>query len=616
MKKKNLKIIYSIILFLVIVVSYFIGFIFTNFQILKNSNENNILKILETENVKIEDNQIIIEKGQSKIYYELENCGYINEFTFNYDSDLFYYWELEVYGQNGYEIPTYSKSEGYGSSKINIYSEKINSKVCKISLAFDTQEEIAISNVKIDNDLIYISKVIIGFVILALAFYNFIIFRKWISSKPERLFLYVVLVLGISIMLLLPFGLAKSWDDEFHFIQAYGIVNKNHTESSKEFISTNNRWERFNTEKENNAYIKYLNEHNYKIDEPTNIKIGFKSISYVPYALGFLIGNLFHLNFYLCVNLAILLNLAVYALLVYYAIKNTPVAKRLMLCIGLLPTSLFMAGNFTYDITLTASILLGFSFFLKELFSKNKINIKNIIIIILSFMFGAVAKQIYIPFVLIIFLFNKDKFSTPKMKTLIKTASIITTIMMLFTFVLPMLIGGVNTDPRGGNTNGNSQLKLVLKHPITTTMVYKENMLDQFMTKLFGIETLSCNIWMVTRFVYNAYYIYFIILIFCTILENENKNYELNKKQKLLIIAISLVIMVAIWGSMFLSYTEVGQTEIAGVQGRYFIPLLFPLLLCLSTNKIQYKLNEEKMNYTISLILLLIIYYSLFKCII
>jgi hypothetical protein len=39
---------------------------------------------------------------------------------------------------------------------------------------------------------------------------------------------------------------------------------------------------------------------------------------------------------------------------------------------------------------------------------------------------------------------------------------------------------------------------------------------------------------------------------------------------------------VLIWTSMYVAFTEPGAEEIGGVQGRYFIPLMFPLYMVLS----------------------------------
>ena len=54
------------------------------------------------------------------------------------------------------------------------------------------------------------------------------------------------------------------------------------------------------------------------------------------------------------------------------------------------------------------------------------------------------------------------------------------------------------------------------------------------------------------------------------------------------------------WGlvitSLYITFTPVGSLTISGVQGRYFAPLLFPLLLLFKTNKIKNTFKEVHIN--------------------
>ena len=65
---------------------------------------------------------------------------------------------------------------------------------------------------------------------------------------------------------------------------------------------------------------------------------------------------------------------------------------------------------------------------------------------------------------------------------------------------------------------------------------------------------------------------------------------------------------------MYLSFTEVGATEIAGVQARYFIPVLFPLILTLVPRNQINNLNTDQqitiINYMLLVVLLVTIYLS------
>ena len=67
-----------------------------------------------------------------------------------------------------------------------------------------------------------------------------------------------------------------------------------------------------------------------------------------------------------------------------------------------------------------------------------------------------------------------------------------------------------------------------------------------------------------------------------------------------------LLALIALWllitSAMYLSFTEVGNTTIEGVQARYFIPTLLPLLLLL--RKTEKNPKEEKNDKDIALLLI------------
>ena len=64
----------------------------------------------------------------------------------------------------------------------------------------------------------------------------------------------------------------------------------------------------------------------------------------------------------------------------------------------------------------------------------------------------------------------------------------------------------------------------------------------------------------------------------------------------ILTLIMTLGLSAVIWTSMYVSYTPVGAAEIRGVQGRYFTPLLLPLLLCLCSEKHIFRLSSSDRN--------------------
>ena len=96
------------------------------------------------------------------------------------------------------------------------------------------------------------------------------------------------------------------------------------------------------------------------------------------------------------------------------------------------------------------------------------------------------------------------------------------------------------------------------------------------------------------------------IYLFTAITDNELKD----KFKRYQIVWISLVVLAIvglIFTSLYVQWTTVGQTSIAGIQGRYFLPIL-PLVMLLlgSVVKVKSLYNEEKVTKFVGISILVL----------
>lgn len=71
-------------------------------------------------------------------------------------------------------------------------------------------------------------------------------------------------------------------------------------------------------------------------------------------------------------------------------------------------------------------------------------------------------------------------------------------------------------------------------------------------------------------------------------------------------IMVLLLVIGIIWISMYLVFTPVGSTQIAGVQARYYLPLVYFAALLIQNRKISITADGEgmaKMTMTAALVL-------------
>ena len=295
----------------------------------------------------------------------------------------------------------------------------------------------------------------------------------------------------------------------------------------------------------------------------------------------------------------------------YIAIKHAKYGKRILFLLLLLPTNIFLASQYSKDSYIISLIYLGLSTFVNCYMSKDKISCKNLLIIVLSFIFGSLSKAIYIPFILLILLLPINKFENKKQGRIIKLIIVLIFIAVVSTFVLPTVSSpSLISDIRGGNTSSGRQLALMFSQPISFAKMYIPYLFRMIIPSFFSDKSLIvfCNLGIVSN---TIYYLLFATIIAVVFLGEKNSK-KLPIKLKISLLLLILFITCLITVSMYLSFTPVASTIIKGVQERYFLPLFYALLLIFANNNAKYKISEEKYSLILVIIMGIVLYYSIY----
>ena len=109
-------------------------------------------------------------------------------------------------------------------------------------------------------------------------------------------------------------------------------------------------------------------------------------------------------------------------------------------------------------------------------------------------------------------------------------------------------------------------------------------------------------------------FIAYINIIFIALAEGTTEKIKVSKTMKIISIIYVILGIAGVFSALYITWTplivgKVGTDEITGVQGRYFLPLIMPLLLIFSNNKIKdnkvFKIVKE--NFILIPIILLTI---------
>ncbi|WKY44805.1 DUF2142 domain-containing protein [Eubacteriaceae bacterium ES2] len=431
--------------------------------------------------------------------------------------------------------------------------------------------------------------VIIGALIFITSLF-FLALDNWVSMAPVFLGLgigsLVIFLLGKNkavnaLLVIIGFGcvmavttpILDTPDETAHFSRAMYLVQgdlKVQEEDSQLLISQDYqiiKSEQGETIEDNDLNIA---DTSVKIVESDGLKAtnAYSFISYIPQALGLGIGRFLNLTLLWSYYLGRISNVIAYAALAALAISLTPIYKNIFFVIATMPMPVYLAASYNQDAFGMGMILLTIALFFYLLNKQDKsIGFVELIIFSVLCMLITLSKFPYVLLVLLLAFIPPKKFKKPQYYA-------ISYLMILFTAVFAVIwMKSYSSIPHPfapDGVNMSKQIGQMLDDPIFAIRNFGSNMISQLTTLLmlftFGWLTYGSN----------AAAIVYLIFLGAMILMSpqEIKFTRLEKSGSGL---VSLGIYTAILLSMYLTWTAVGETEIAGVQGRYFIGLL-PLL--------------------------------------
>ena len=561
---------------------------------------------------------ILSEDGESRksVTISLKE-RYIHKLKYSYSSEENFRTEIVINTKDIYDNPENRVLKEAGEKHLNTSIVNIEDYVTKISMILP--EEVEIHDFEILNDWDW-NWYRVGYIgVFVFLFLCIVVFRKEFGEKIENGFLVIILSAGILFIAIQP-PKCSTWDEHIHFIRTFQWLEQGEVEQtvSENYIYYNPETADaapFLSKEEKALQIEYLNR-NTNVPGASIIKDKneLSAFGELHMTVAVKLAQLLHLPFYVQFVLGKLANLFVYSICMYWAIRIVPIGKKFLTAIALMPTMLLQATSYSYDTIVAAFIALGFCMIVEELYEINrKITWKKQAMIALAFIIGCCSKPVYMPLCAIMLIMPKEKFSSKSQMYICKGGAVILSIGMLMTMLLPAVGGSVAGDPRGGATDVGQQLALVASHPISYFLVFLQVFFRTANQYIFGFESLSSLAYA------GMHPVHYLIPVFCVgVALTEKKNrMVLNKKTMIwykgVLAFLVMIIVGLIWSALYICFTPVGSTSIAGVQPRYYVPLLFPVYMFLYNCKMEGKWKEENYNMIMFLIVLFITFTTMNK---
>ncbi len=440
---------------------------------------------------------------------------------------------------------------------------------------------------------------------LAIVIAAMAIFRQHLFRKLEWFFLLAALLFGSFLCFNAPVSSVVSWDDQIHYDQSVSISYLGRADYTTADISITNLTSYLTLSPQEEYYsLSTLDSQRDQMDETgdsdnpvvqkdnqTSLNlspIAYSSIGYIPSAVGLWVGRLLHASFSIQYALGKFANLLFYAIMVFMGIRKLVSKKALAAFIALLPVCIFLASNYSYDPWLTACTIYGFACYIGVLQRNEPLRPSDAFKIIAAFVLGLGPKAVYFPLMLILLVMPKSKLTGKVKPAHWRIAVIASTAAVMATFAVPMLFNGAPTDLRGSEgVNSSGQISFILSNPIT----YLLTVLQWCQAELGNINEAGMHI---TALAYPAFsnqeacinigrlYILALPLVALASRAKDSRSFA-KPHYWIASFASCAVTLGLIITALYISFNSVGSSSIAGVQGRYLLPLLLPFFaLCLN----------------------------------
>lgn len=357
---------------------------------------------------------------------------------------------------------------------------------------------------------------------------------------------------------------------------SYGHFESNTTDRNKQYFERrdisneqiNNRLESMSMDERNMVQYDF---------GPTG---PYTPIVYSPAAIGMKIGDMLNLSVGQSISLAKIFQATMFIALCYFAIRNLAMSKSkwLILLIALLPASIYQAATINADAFTIAVSLLFFSvvcrlFSQREVVSRMQIGLLTIASLLLM-----MTKPSYALFVLVVPFLSNSLFKTKKSAIITKLLITVTAITVLsLVSVKGLVYGDSILNYRDALTA--SQITLVGQIVWTITHPF------DFLIILYHAYITSADYWgqsLIGNLGYNtvktpyllvlvSYAVLFIAALYAV------STYS--RKVGVLYLMIGSLSALSVIFLLYATFNPVGSSEIAGVQGRYFIPCMPFILL-------------------------------------
>ena len=441
----------------------------------------------------------------------------------------------------------------------------------------------------------------VAFMILIIAtlIYVYIRMRSKNVDLARDIFLPVSIVFGIIYMCMLPPFTVP--DERAHFDSAYALSNHMLFTYDKENERACREEERFAIYNESCNAFTYsyvlgdlLEVHNAKQTTATRpyaeeIVTG-PVLMYGPAALGISIARILGLGYTDLIYWGRFFNLLAATACLYGAIKLMPFRKEMMFVASCLPITFQQKSSLSYDGMNVGLICLLTAYLLYLIYEKETFEKKDYILLALGMIFAAPVKFVYFMVAFLVLLIPNEKFVYKK-PWLTKIAYAVSSVIFTVAFNAQRFFGEL------GENASDTHVGYTIKDVLTDIPHTFDLLIRTFQLEL-GAEVDSLVGARLGYFRYNFSSEFLVLIIAAIVLSLlTKKRHDIKDGQRVLFLVLFVLSAGMSIFTMLISWTPLDSEYIQGVQGRYYLPMLPLLLMCIPEMELGEE-SEKKISRT------------------
>lgn len=319
-------------------------------------------------------------------------------------------------------------------------------------------------------------------------------------------------------------------------------------------------------------------------------------LAYIPQAAGITLARLFHMGSIGLLYLGRLMNLIFYGGVVYLAMKRMPFGKEVMFGVAMLPMTLHLAGSMSYDVMILAMSFYFTAICLDLAFARDRVRIWDVLLLAGIMAVLGPCKMVYGGIMGLCLLIPVKKFGGWK-NYLVSAFAVLGVFMAAMILVNTQTIAAYATETESyvawAEEAGYSLTMLIHNPGLLFKMFYNTLIWQAEHYHLTMIGAYLGNI----DLVLDVPYLLVVFLSLCLMGLSFRKPGESivisgGKRVWIWVLCLSCAGLTCL--SMLIAWTPVSSLTIAGVQGRYFLPILPIFLLTIKNNLIVLSKNVDR----------------------